>query len=186
MSWRLREFHERRLPVSNPILRQNRRGFIGVASSAAAFLGCSCGRAFSQHPAEKDAPISGAQKSTKSPMLGLSAEILQNDNPISAINMYLNGFHCIRTAWAVAPVASKAFPQNSPGSPRGTGACTIVRLRLVDSGRTADRVPGYFPSRTPNQLFASPTGAPRSAILTSTQNKCSGMSISQFESCRLW
>jgi Protein of unknown function (DUF1264) len=45
-----------------------------------------------QQPAENGG-IPGAEKSTKSAMLGMGAAVLQSKSPISAINMYLNGFH---------------------------------------------------------------------------------------------
>jgi hypothetical protein len=70
----------------------NRRGFVGLAGSAAALITCACG-ARAQQPAEQGAAIPGAEKSTKSKMLGMGADLLQNNSPISAINMYLNGFH---------------------------------------------------------------------------------------------
>ncbi len=42
---------------------------------------------------EHGGAVPGAEKSTKSKMLGMGAELLQRRSPISAINMYLNGFH---------------------------------------------------------------------------------------------
>jgi hypothetical protein len=71
----------------------NRRGFAGLVGSATAFLGCACGRALAQQPAEKGGAIPGAAKSTESKMLGMGASLIQSKSPISAINMYLNGFH---------------------------------------------------------------------------------------------
>jgi hypothetical protein len=70
----------------------NRRGFVGLAGSAAAFLSCACGRAHAQQP-EKGGAIPGGEKSAKSTMLGAGADLLQSRGPVSAINMYLNGFH---------------------------------------------------------------------------------------------
>lgn len=67
----------------------DRRGFVGLG---AALLTCACGRAHAQQ-SEHKGHIPGAEKSTKSKMLGMGADLLQNDSPISAINMYLNGFH---------------------------------------------------------------------------------------------
>jgi hypothetical protein len=46
-----------------------------------------------QQPAERGGVIAGSEKSTKSTMLGMGADMLQGKSPISAINMYLNGFH---------------------------------------------------------------------------------------------
>lgn len=71
----------------------NRRGFVGLAGSCAALFSCACARAHAQQPAEQGGRIPGAEKSTKSTMLGIGADMLQNDSPVSAINMYLNGFH---------------------------------------------------------------------------------------------
>ena len=70
----------------------NRRGFVGFAASAAAFLSCACGRAHAQLT-EKGGAVPGGEKSAKSTMLGAGAGLLQSHSPISAINMYLNGFH---------------------------------------------------------------------------------------------
>jgi hypothetical protein len=70
----------------------NRRGFVGLAGSAAAFLSCACGRAHAQQ-VEKGGAIPGGEKSAKSTMLGAGADLLQSRSPVSAINMYLNGFH---------------------------------------------------------------------------------------------
>lgn len=67
----------------------NRRGVVGLIGSA---LLCVCGRAHAQQAGEQGT-IPGAQKSTKSTMLGMGASLLQNHSPINAINMYLNGFH---------------------------------------------------------------------------------------------
>jgi hypothetical protein len=71
----------------------SRRGFVGVLGLAATFLSCACGRARAQHSAGAHEPIPGADKSARSTMLGMGAELLQNEGPIGAINMYLNGFH---------------------------------------------------------------------------------------------
>ena len=70
----------------------NRRSFVGLAGSAAAFLSCACGRAYAQQT-EQGGAIPGAEKSAKSTMLGAGADLMQSRSPISAINMYLNGFH---------------------------------------------------------------------------------------------
>jgi hypothetical protein len=70
----------------------DRRGFVGLAGAGAAFLSCVCGRANAQEAGTGDA-IPGREKSAKSTMLGMGADLLQNDGPISAINMYLDGFH---------------------------------------------------------------------------------------------
>jgi hypothetical protein len=78
------------MALKNPAF--NRRSFVGLAGSAAAFLSCACGRAHAQL-AEKGGPIPGGEKSAKSTMLGAGADLLQSHSPISAINMYLNGFH---------------------------------------------------------------------------------------------
>lgn len=74
----------------------NRRGFVGLIGSGATLFSCMCGRARAQDApgaAKPDQRIPGAPKSAKSTMLGMGADLLQNDGPISAINMYLNGFH---------------------------------------------------------------------------------------------
>jgi hypothetical protein len=71
----------------------NRRGLFGLIGSGAALLSCACGRVHAQQPAEQGGGIPGAEKSTKNTMLGMGADILQSHSPISAINMYLNGFH---------------------------------------------------------------------------------------------
>jgi len=71
----------------------HRRSFIQLAGSTAAALACSCVSASAQQPAEKGGVIPGAAKSTESKMLGMGADMLQSKSPISAINMYLNGFH---------------------------------------------------------------------------------------------
>ena len=71
----------------------DRRGFVGLMGSGAAFLSCLCGRAHAQQQAKPDGSIPGAEKSTKSTMLGMGADLLQSHSPVSAINMYLNGFH---------------------------------------------------------------------------------------------
>lgn len=70
----------------------DRRGFVGLAGAGAALLTCVCGRAYAQETGSGGA-IPGAEKSAKSEMLGMGADLLQKDGPISAINMYLNGFH---------------------------------------------------------------------------------------------
>jgi hypothetical protein len=76
----------------------HRRGLMKLIGSAATFASCCCtgvGRAFAQQPAEREegTAIPGGEKSTKSRMLAMGADVLQNQAPISAINMYLNGFH---------------------------------------------------------------------------------------------
>ena len=72
----------------------HRRRFLQRAGSATAMLlACACGRAKAQQSGEQGRPVAGSAKSTESKMLGMGAEILQNKGPISAINMYLNGFH---------------------------------------------------------------------------------------------
>ena len=55
----------------------NRRGFVGLAGSAAAFLSCACGRAQAQQP-EKGAAIPGGEISAKSAMLGAGSDLLQS------------------------------------------------------------------------------------------------------------
>jgi hypothetical protein len=70
-------------------LHSSRRGLGGMIAGVAAVV-CSCGRAMAQPPA---GPVAGAEKSTKSTVLGAGADLLQSKSPISAINMYLNGFH---------------------------------------------------------------------------------------------
>lgn len=79
--------------MSTRIIRPNRRGFVGLAGSAAAFLSCGCVSAFAEQSTEKGDPIAGDKKSLKSHALELGADLLQDDSPISVINMYLNGFH---------------------------------------------------------------------------------------------
>jgi hypothetical protein len=64
----------------------------GLVGSGAAFLSCACGRAHAQQ-GEKGGAIPGGEKSAKSTMLGAGADLLQSRSPVSAINMYLNGFH---------------------------------------------------------------------------------------------
>ncbi|NOJ50444.1 OBAP family protein [Bradyrhizobium archetypum] len=72
----------------------DRRGFVGLVGSGAAVLSCFCGRSVhAQQPSEKGGAIPGAEKSTKSTMLGMGADMLQRHSPINSINMYLNGFH---------------------------------------------------------------------------------------------
>lgn len=75
--------------------RLDRRGFFGIVSSAgAAVFSCTCGRAYAQQqPAPSNGAIPGGSPGAKSKMLGIGADILQDQSPISAINMYLNGFH---------------------------------------------------------------------------------------------
>jgi hypothetical protein len=70
----------------------DRRGFMGLIGSTAA-LSSSCGEALAQQPAEKSDAVPGGDRSTKSKMLGMGADVLQNHAPINAINMYLDGFH---------------------------------------------------------------------------------------------
>ncbi|GBQ25793.1 OBAP family protein [Gluconacetobacter azotocaptans] len=79
------------MPLRHPSLA--RRGFVRLVGSGAALLSCACGRAHAQQPAEHGGDIPGAKKSTKSIMLGMGADLLQNDSPIRSINMCLNGFH---------------------------------------------------------------------------------------------
>jgi hypothetical protein len=72
----------------------HRRRFMQRAGSATAMLlACACGRAIAQQPGEQGSSVPGGAKSTESKMLGMGADMLQNKSPISAINMYLNGFH---------------------------------------------------------------------------------------------
>ncbi|MEO6381403.1 MAG: OBAP family protein [Nitrobacter sp.] len=74
--------------------KHNRRGFMGLVGSATAGLTCSCFKpALAQQPTELGGEILGAPKTTQSKMLGMGADILQGQSPISSINMYLNGFH---------------------------------------------------------------------------------------------
>jgi len=73
--------------------RMNRRGFTRLFGSATALLGCCCGKALAQQPADQTGAIPGAEKSTKSKILGMGADIIQRKSPVSAIDMYLNGFH---------------------------------------------------------------------------------------------
>jgi hypothetical protein len=75
------------------LLRPSRRGFVGTLGALAGAVTCACGKAFAQQPMEHGSPVPGAEKSVKSQMLGLGADLLQDDSPIGAINMYLNGFH---------------------------------------------------------------------------------------------
>ncbi|CAB3803145.1 OBAP family protein [Paraburkholderia fynbosensis] len=73
-----------------------RRGFMKLIASAAALTSCCCasvGRAFAHETAERGGAIAGGEKSAKSRMLGIGADVLQSQAPIAAINMYLNGFH---------------------------------------------------------------------------------------------
>ena len=81
----------------NSILKPvSRRGFTGWLATAAASLTCICGKASAQNTmpsADQPGAVPGAEKSTKSEMLGLGADLLQGKSPIHAINMYLNGFH---------------------------------------------------------------------------------------------
>lgn len=71
----------------------NRRSFTNLFGSAVTLLACACGRAQAQQPAEHGGHVPGGEKSTKSTMLGLGADLLQSKGPINDINMYLNGFH---------------------------------------------------------------------------------------------
>ena len=71
----------------------SRRSLAGLLGAGAAYLGCACGRAAAQQPAESSAAVPGAPISGKSRMLGMGADLLQNRAPIDDINMYLNGFH---------------------------------------------------------------------------------------------
>lgn len=71
----------------------DRRGFVGLAGAGAAVLSCLCGRARAQGAPAEDGSVPGAEKTAKSKMLGMGADLLQGDGPIGAINMYLNGFH---------------------------------------------------------------------------------------------
>ena len=68
-----------------------RRGFGRLLGAVVMAVGS--GKAMAQQPAEKSDTISGTEKSDKSTVLEMGASILQTDSPISAINMYLNGFH---------------------------------------------------------------------------------------------
>jgi hypothetical protein len=72
--------------------RHGRRGFARLLGTAAIAVG-SCARAIAQQSAEDSGAIPGSEKSTKSTILEVGANILQTNSPISAINMYLNGFH---------------------------------------------------------------------------------------------
>jgi hypothetical protein len=71
----------------------SRRGFVELVGLGSGLLACACGRAYAQQPAEEGGGVPGAEKSVKSRLLGMGADLLQNDSPISAIDMYLNGFH---------------------------------------------------------------------------------------------
>ena len=80
--------------MSRSILPFSRRRLASVASAAAAFVTCACGRSSAQEqPAATGAPVVGREVSTKSHMLGMGADILQDKGPLDDINMYLNGFH---------------------------------------------------------------------------------------------
>ena len=71
----------------------HRRRFMQRAGSATAMLlACACGRAMAQQPG-REGGVLGGEKSTESKMLGMGADVLQSKSPLSAINMYLNGFH---------------------------------------------------------------------------------------------
>src|ERR1700730_3074423 len=63
------------------LTKMNPRGFSGLVGSATAFLGCACGRALAQQPAEKGGAIPGAAKSTESKMLGMDASLIQSKSP---------------------------------------------------------------------------------------------------------
>ncbi|MBS7700423.1 MULTISPECIES: OBAP family protein [unclassified Chelatococcus] len=72
----------------------SRRGVGQLIGGAATLLACACGRAAAQDTGvHRDQPVTGADKSTKSTMLGMGADLLQSKGPINDINMYLNGFH---------------------------------------------------------------------------------------------
>lgn len=71
----------------------SRRNLARLFGGAAALVGCGCGRAVAQQPAEQGAAIPGAATSTKSNMLAMGADVLQTHAPINAIDLYLNGFH---------------------------------------------------------------------------------------------
>jgi Protein of unknown function (DUF1264) len=79
--------------VSNMVMHPlfNRRGLMGLVGSGAAF--CACGRLRAEPPATQSRGITGNEKSTKSTMLGIGADLLQSHSPIGSIDMYLNGFH---------------------------------------------------------------------------------------------
>ncbi|MDY0885656.1 OBAP family protein [Dongia soli] len=82
--------------MSRILMPVSRRGFSAWLGAAAASLTCVCGRAAAQNTTPSDiqpGAIPGAEKSTKSEMLGIGADLLQGKSPIHAINMYLNGFH---------------------------------------------------------------------------------------------
>lgn len=79
--------------MSKTNLCPDRRSFVSLAASAAAVIGCNCASAFAKETSGKRKEIAGGSKSAKSHMLELGADLLQDDSPISAINMYLNGFH---------------------------------------------------------------------------------------------
>ncbi|HQS47730.1 MAG: hypothetical protein B7Y12_00795 [Rhizobiales bacterium 24-66-13] len=64
----------------------NRRGVMGLFGGLATSMACACGKARAQ-------PITGEERSTKSTVLGMGADMLQSKGPIDTINMYLNGFH---------------------------------------------------------------------------------------------
>jgi hypothetical protein len=70
----------------------SRRRFAGIFGVSAA-LGCFCGRAHAQQAAEQGGAVPGTPTSTKSKMLSMGADLLQKQSPISAISMYLDGFH---------------------------------------------------------------------------------------------
>jgi len=79
--------------MSKTILCPDRRSFVSLAASAAAVIGYNCASAFAKEASGRRNDIAGNSKSAKSHMLELGADLLQDDSPISAINMYLNGFH---------------------------------------------------------------------------------------------
>jgi hypothetical protein len=70
-----------------------RRGLARLLGSVAMVAGASGKVIAQQQPTEVGGAIPGEEKSIKSSILGMGANILQTRGPISAINMYLNGFH---------------------------------------------------------------------------------------------
>ena len=75
-----------------PYQALGRRGFLSLSGTVAA--ACACGQARAQdHESAGHEPVPGAENSLKSNVLEMGAEVLQDDAPIRAINMYLNGFH---------------------------------------------------------------------------------------------
>jgi hypothetical protein len=65
-------------------------GIVGAASTLAACCCSGISKALAQTNAGS---IRGDANSSKSNLLAMGADILQNHSPVSAINMYLNGFH---------------------------------------------------------------------------------------------